>query len=131
LLTSEIRLIVQSEGLEIINNIVKSQKDIFLSNMLNRVTNRIDLNSITYLAWDYAKEKEVNVIKKILKEIEKQDYSYSISISKPFKWIDIKYMNKKRYIFIPSAKSTIDYENNEQGLYNYLNDSDKLNIKGA
>lgn len=131
MLTSEIRLIVQNEGLEIINSIIKNQKDEFLSNILNRTTNRIDLKSITYFVWDYAKEKEVNLIKKILKEIEKQDYSYSISISKPFKWIDIKYMNKKRYIFIPCAKSTIDYENNEQGLYNYLDNSDKLNIKGA
>ena len=131
MLSSEIRLIVQNEGLEIIDSIVKNQKDVFLSNMLKRTTNRIDLKSITYLVWEYAKEKEVNLIKKILKEIEKQDYSYSISISKPFKWMDIKYMNKRRYIFIPCAKSTIDYENNEQGLYNYLDNSDKLNIKGA
>jgi len=131
LITTEIRLVVQNEGLEIINNIVKSQKDIFLSNMLNRVTNRIDLNSITYLAWDYAKDNEANLINEILTELEKQDFSYSVSMSKPFKSLDAKYMNRKEYMLIPYARSAKDFEGYGQALYNYLHYADEVNMKGA
>lgn len=131
MITTEIRLVVQNEGLEIINNIVKSQKDVFLSNMINRVTNRINLNSITYLAWDYAKDNEVELINEILTELENQDYSYSVNMSKPFKWLDANYMNKKEYMLIPYAKSAKDFEGHGQALYNYLHYADEVNTKGA
>lgn len=131
MLTTEIRLVIQSEGMKVMNDIVKNQKDNFLASILNRSINRIDLKSIIYFAWDYATESEVNLINEILKELEKQDYSYSVSMSKAFKWLDMNYMNTKKYMLVPYAKSAKNFENCGAALYNYLKYADEMNIKEA
>ncbi|MCI9039061.1 MAG: hypothetical protein HFJ29_04210 [Clostridia bacterium] len=124
---------MQNEGLKVIESIVEKQTDVALKKILTRVENKIELNSFTSLSWDMINIKEIELIKEIIKQLELNDYSYSVYIKSPLlnKDINQSYTSyNRKYVFVPNAKmasSFIELRNSDKLLTRYFQHAEEIN----
>ncbi len=105
--STDIRLVVQNEGVETVEKVINRQTDDYLKDILKRVVSRNWFRSFTYFSWNEATEDEIKLIGKIFTELEREDYSYSVYIQSPFleKKLNIQCSNRHRdYVFVPNAQ---------------------------
>ena len=130
--STDIRLIVQDEGIETVKKVINRQEDEYLRDILKRVVSKIWFRSFTYFYWNEATENEIKLIGEIFTELEREDYSYSVYIQSPFleKKLDIQCPNRDReYIFVPNAKVAVGLEHTGKILFNYLRYADERNFE--
>lgn len=130
--STDIRLIVQNEGIETINKIINKQTNEYLRDILNRVVSKIWFRSFTYFSWNEATEDEIKLIGDIFTGLEKEDYSYSVYIKSPFleKKLNIQCANRDRnYVFVPNAEGASILGHTGKLLLNYLRHADERNLE--
>ena len=61
--STDIRLIVQDEGIETVKKVINRQEDEYLRDILKRVVSKIWFRSFTYFYWNEATENEIEEMK--------------------------------------------------------------------
>ena len=130
--STDIRLMVQDEGVETVEKVINKQSDKFLRDILKRVVSKIWYRSFTYFSWNKATEDEIKLIGEIFTELEKEDYSYSVYIQSPFleKNLNIQCASRNRdYVFVPNAEGAAILGHSGRLLANYLRHADERNFE--
>ena len=128
--STDIRLILQNEGMEFLDLIVREQSNLDLANILNSAETKIELSSLTYFGWNKANEDEIKLIKEF--STQNKDCSYSLYIKSPFlkEDLNLQYINKTReYVFIPDAKNTISLDYHGKQLTSCLRYANDINCE--